>query len=1010
MKFEGYRYKFEVNAYHSVLINNKRGNVHPHTFEISLFIKINDNNFLLYNDVEKIVEKFLDNYREKEINLIKPFDKLEPSIENIGDVLFTNLKQILSDNNIELIKLEISENPTRVYIANHDSKNDGYKEKIAKIIMKNNIDTSTKEIVDKLTNEDVHDDFIEQAATVTEVKSRKNNKDILSPNIGQEILSEGTHVVKKLNNMLHPKVKLGLCLLVLGVATIILMVTYPWGAKGYPWGADTYGHIFKADMLYNSIKDGNIYPLFNEYWYNGIQPFRYWGPLSYYVFAGCEFIAGGNPINAYVIFVGLVFFIGGLSWIIWGVRTNRIVLSLTLGILWFFLPENLRIFFIAGNMPRVVINTLMPFLFYFIWEFVEYKKKFSIIPMTIFMCAIIMCHLMIGAMIGISCFIFLLIYSIVHKNPRQSAETILSMLLSFAICGIWVYPALHGGLVSMDSGATSSQMMELLSTKFTISLNPILRMLSASNMGDFYYGISILLISILGIMVANKKCLPGFITSIIIFLGTTTAFVPILIKMPFSQLLWMVRFAPIAYGFFIISLLNWTECKKQFVIAMIILIAVDSSLSFNPKVYPEIKTDEVKNTLNSAKKITNQRISLLDDSTFGSYPSFYMCNQGKKVPYSYGWAWQGAATSQNIMLLNTALEKGYYNYMFDRSLEMGCDTVIIAKAAMDKNKRSFGIINKSAKLSEYDLCDETSEGYVFHRKTPEQFGIITKYSGLCIGKSSTDVTLQYPSFEIGKSSNIEDYTIDELSKYKVIYLSNFIYNNRNKAENMVSSLSKKGIKVVIDMNKIPADSITNRTEFLGVTTQPITFENKMPDLYYNNKIYETTEFKDEYKKWNSVYLNNVPNVTGFSKLKDKKIVFLGKGKGENKNITFLGFNLMFHGMENEDKQVISMMNEVVGSNEAILPKRNIMPINLKYDKNLITINSPKENINTTLSFLDAYSSNRSIYSKQSLLNVSKGETKIRITYPYLFQGITLSLIGLTGLSILLIYIYNKKEN
>lgn len=667
-----------------------------------------------------------------------------------------------------------------------------------------------------------------------------------------------------------------------------------------------------------------------------------------------------------------------------------------------FLPENLKVLFFEGNIPRVVITALLPYLFYFLWDFVEYGKKWSILPMSFFMVLITMTHLMIAAMLGVASFIFLFIYSILFKKFLRSIRVIAAMLLSYAVCGIWLYPALKGGLASMDSGATS-EVMKSFSAKFTIALNPFLRVINANKNGLFYYGISIFVVAILGVFLSKKKSLPGFITSLIIFFGSTTAFLPIISRLPLNQLFWMIRFTPIAYALFVISILNWKSCKIWFRTAILIFIISDSALSFNFKLYPEGKSESTAKVLKIAKNITNQRISLLDDSTYQSYASYYICSTGKEIPYSYGWAWQGASTAQNIVLLNTALENGYYRYMFDRSLEMGCDTVFVRKPVLKYDKKSFNVINIGAKLSGYSLYREDDDSYIFHRKTPKNFGVITKYDGICIGKTSSDIPLQYPDFKLGDSYNIEDYALKDLMKYKVIYLSGFSYNNRKAAEKMLTALSKSGVKIIVDMNKIPIDPIINRMTFLGVNAEPITFNNKMPNLFFNGQKYKpSVEFNEKYKKWSTVYLEKVPDVIGFSWINDRKIPFLGRGNGSNKNIYFIGFNLMFNGMENEDTKSINIMNSVMGTELLNPPQRNIVPLGVKYYKNSIKIKSPKNNVNTTLAFLDAYKGDKGIYKDQNLLNVvKKGETNISITYPYLIQGAALSILGLIGLVILM---------
>lgn len=1007
MGFQGYLYKFNMNASHSVLINNKRAPAHSHTFLISLFVEMQDVEFVIYDEVENIVNKFLSVYSGKELNEFEAFREVEPTLENIGDFLFEKLSGILKENSINLLRLEISEISTRVYVINCDGQGNilgSSKKKIAKLMMNNIINLSSKELVKKFQ------DF-EKSKEMPEETERNQLEGVLEKKDGeneQEIESEIIHKKDKQKGKINnPIIKIAASILVLMFGAVILSI-YLGKQWGYPWGLDTYGHIFKADILYQSIKKGNLYPLFTEYWYNGIQPFRYWAPFSYYVLAIFQFVSGGDPIKAYIIFIGAVFFVGGLGWLLWGMKSKRIFIALIIGILWFFLPENLRVLFFEGNIPRVVITTLIPYLFFFLWEFVHYEKKSAIIPMTIFMALIILTHLMVGAMIGITTFVFLAIYSAVLKKFLKSSQVIIAMLLAFAICGIWLYPALKGGLVSMDSGATS-EVMKSLSTPFTMSLNPFIRLGSRAGLGYFYYGLSIIVVSVLGIVLSSKKSLPGFITVIIVFLGTTTAFIPVLIKLPLNQLLWMMRFTPIAYGIFMLSLFNWTKCKKRFMVIFLIILIADGSLSFRFSLYPKGKSFNVQTVMDEAKRITKQRIALLDSSLFESYPSFYIISNGKKVSYSYGWAWQGASTAKNIVLLNTALENGYYNYMFDRSLELGCDTVIIRKDSLKKGKRSFDKINSAAELSKFKLDMETGDAYIFHRDTPKNFGVITNYSGLCIGRSSEQIPLQYPSFEIGKSQNIEDYTIDELRKYKIIYLSDFSYNDRNKAEEMLSKLSSMGVKIIIDMNKIPADAVTKSMTFMGVTAQPISFNNKMPDLFFNEQKYTSVNFDKKYKNWNTVYLQDLPEVQGMAWIKSKKLAFAGKGVGENKNITYVGFNLMFHAMQDDDAGAVSIMNLVLGNSSSILPERKIEPISVKYNNNSFSINSPKDNLNTTIAYLDSYSSTSKISNKENLLNVEKGQTSIKVIYPYLTDGILVSLIGLTGFGILLVFIYKRRE-
>ena len=38
----------------------------------------------------------------------------------------------------------------------------------------------------------------------------------------------------------------------------------------YPSGSDTMYHVYRGDYVYNAIKSGNWYPLYDPAWYNGV--------------------------------------------------------------------------------------------------------------------------------------------------------------------------------------------------------------------------------------------------------------------------------------------------------------------------------------------------------------------------------------------------------------------------------------------------------------------------------------------------------------------------------------------------------------------------------------------------------------------------------------------------------------------------------------------------------------------------------------------------------------------
>lgn len=994
LRFEGYRYKFKLNASHSVLIGEQRGEIHSHTFEIRLDIRVDDDVFLDYKAFEKTVNQALDLYRGKYLNDISPFDKLEPTLENIGRVVCGAILDSMEKPDC-LARMEISETPSRVYV-----------------ITESEIQAIQNGKGMPETDRDVNSILIHDLQDITASELIDHYRDKPEPVKQEASILPQPEAVKPIalqgeSKSVEPEIAqtqnkpLALVKIILSIAVVlsasVAFVLYLYRQGSYPWGSDTLGHIFRADLLYKDIKQGNYFPLYTNLWYNGIQPFRYWGPANYYILASFEFLTHGNAIRAFELFTGALFFIGAFGWILWGIKEKRMFLSVFIGILWFCLPDNLRVFFSEGNIPRCIITALFPFLLFFIWQYVEYGKKYALIPTILFMCIMIHCHLMISAMAGVTVAIFLFVFAIQTKKFKVSLQAVAALLLSFAVCGLWVFPALKGGLLSINSSVMFEDVMSTVASSFSKTLNPFLRF---DNFEIYYFGLSIAFISVAGIFLAKKKSLPGFYTAVIILFGTNAALFPILARLPMNQLFWMYRYTPLAYGVFVVGLLQWKTLKKVLLVICVALLAADSFLSFLPLTHMVTPSAAMANSLEAAKSVTNQRIALLDESEFGSYPDYNIGSEGNITANAFGWASQGATTFSNDVMLNTALEARDYLYLFDRSIELGCDTIVVKKDKIPAQNES-NLIGAGKKL-QYSLYQSTGLVYIFHRSTPRQFGVISKYNGLAIGSTASNITLAFPCFEEGSSNNIEDYSYEKLSSYPYIFLSGFSYTNRKTAEALVSRLADNGVKIIIDMNSIPVDSITNRMTFLGVTAQTISFDENLPEMFYNGAMINCKKFDENNYHWNTVYLDNVPNPTGVAWIGNKKVVYFGQG--QNKNISFLGFNLLYLGIVNKDSEAINLVGSAIQISSDKLPARTVVPIQIDSCPNQITIKSEYNGVNTTLANLDAFQSSRKLTGEHSLLFVDQGTTVIRLSYPYLGAGLLITAVGILGVVLLMIHI------
>lgn len=119
-----YRFKFYLNASHSIVINGRMGAVHPHTWEIKIDVLVVRDEFTEFNTYEKVIDSVLADYQNKTLNDIAPFDKIVPTLENIIQYYGNVIAEKLHDVGGELMVIEGSETPTRSFLIDyrHQSK------------------------------------------------------------------------------------------------------------------------------------------------------------------------------------------------------------------------------------------------------------------------------------------------------------------------------------------------------------------------------------------------------------------------------------------------------------------------------------------------------------------------------------------------------------------------------------------------------------------------------------------------------------------------------------------------------------------------------------------------------------------------------------------------------------------------------------------------------------------------------------------------------------------------
>lgn len=111
-----YKFKFYLNARHSVVINGVPSNIHPHTWEVAITFGLDATETVNFTIFEKALEKYFLNFEGKYLNEHESFKNINPTMENMGKIMYSDIKSLVNDKNLYFKRIEISENPTRTYI------------------------------------------------------------------------------------------------------------------------------------------------------------------------------------------------------------------------------------------------------------------------------------------------------------------------------------------------------------------------------------------------------------------------------------------------------------------------------------------------------------------------------------------------------------------------------------------------------------------------------------------------------------------------------------------------------------------------------------------------------------------------------------------------------------------------------------------------------------------------------------------------------------------------------
>ncbi len=754
----------------------------------------------------------------------------------------------------------------------------------------------------------------------------------------------------------------------------------------YLQGEAVYAQLYKLNAVAEAMQEGVFFPLYAENWYNGYEIFRYSPPVVYIVIVMISGIFDADFHISICIFYGIMAFVSMMGFSLFGVKQRKIVAAFLIGIAFLLLPSTFTAVILEGSLDVVMGIALVPCILYFLHDFITWKNRLAVLPFSALMCLLVLSHYILAIAFGGVLVIYLIFHAVAMKEWKFEAAAIGNMLILYVAMGYFLYPALSGGLLTRS-----------YSSQWNVELS---------------MGIPVLVTAILGLITTDRKRFAGFFLTIVFAVLSFSVMEPVrkLIPSPTLQSVYWYLIPVTAVLF--ITLLCWERLRMVFLLAALCVMAgegIPLMLSVQEGDYALQESEALIDDylLAEAASWTDNRIAFMDMATLGAFPQWYFSRQG--VDSMFGWDYESALTVRNQTSLNEAFFDGFYDYMFDRLLLYGNDTAVVLKSLLEEG--AYDNLTAAAGRNGYEVVAENGNVIVFKETAVESsYGVITHYENLAIGESAYYISYIYPSFGYGPSACIDDYTIEELSRYHKLYLSGFTYREKEKAENMLKELSAKGTEVYIDMQHIPLNAVTGKNEFMGVYAQFVQFVEDFPVLVNDNGNQFKLDFKaGSYPVWETVYVSGCEDVIRETAYEDKShLVYWGQN--HEPNVTFMGFNLIYYYLTTHNQDLKRFLDEAMLLSSEELPQPVIVPIKIERELSLITVRTQEDRVNCNIAGVDTLEADRIISMQEDLLVVNQGNTTLRIIHTGHKEGKFLSIIGIIVLGIMWITIYVLLEN
>ena len=724
-------------------------------------------------------------------------------------------------------------------------------------------------------------------------------------------------------------VRYGIAAIVIAAAVVLLFwgLLFPRDPEViYPWSSDAWGHLIKAEYLREQIDLGNYYPDMFPAWYSGQQMLRYYAPLPYYILVGIRDLTG-SIWTAGNLFMALCALFGSLSFLLFARRIG-LFWAVVGGVLFLMLPDNLRVMFAEGNMPRVLATGLLPLAFFLLLNLVERGGRGrDFVSVGVVMGLIVLSHAMMAAIFLLGLGLYVIVYWLtVRGHPRLIALGAVALGSGLFVSAWWLLPSLTGGITELNQAAASEAVATF---PMSVVLNPGLR---AGDKEIFYVGLALITLPMLAFPLWGRlEPWSRALVIVALFMGliSTTLVNDIWKALPFNSLFWPLRFMSFAGFALLVAAIDVARTvfsmgstrERRLLRFAALAIPLLLFADFWPSAslaHARERPEDITRAAQDLRELDGWRVATADLSRLGSAPSMLFTTEGGREQV-FGWAFQGSITAPLIARINQAMGQEHIVYAVSRFERLGADDIVYLPTSEISIEFGQGLLDAG-----YEVTATHGRVRIYHRDgRPRAVRVPMRVLG--IGDGANNLALLFPEVSVGSSTNINDYDPEFLDQFEVLVLSRFTYDQRKAAEDVIVDFVSGGKRVILDLTGAPLDALSRQPKFLGIYGEAL-LEIGQARTIIEGVLSPLLPFTDEYGPWRGVTPQGTQEVIVPFEYPAARGVAIGRNTYGEGSVDFLGLNLIFHAAITSDPLAIRLLEPLVGAEAGARPEDETVPL------------------------------------------------------------------------------------